>query len=347
MIPLLALPLALPVQTSAQEPSKSILLDCVAAQAGDEAITLTEVNRSIARLLKDQPVTTAEEAQKFTVEGLRNLLTMRLEAQAGEDLGLEKAQIEREVRYRVEKERQELGIEGYTDKLQTAGMDALADAEDRSRLLYAQFWEGAKRGYAVAGRRPTTDRYIRPGELRSFYEENRSAIYPTRVRLQVLVVSSTASGGPEQAHTICVEARARVLEGEDLGDLVEEFGAGFRDTRGITQTVPVSALGDPGVRAFAAKSPTGELSEVLPITNQKGEPDPSLGFQIIRLLEREEGKDASFESPEIQERLRFFFSRERADRVLEGERAALLSEAYWWVHPRLRGISGNGAGPGR
>ncbi len=341
MTPLLvALALALPPQTPRDGPNAT-LVDCVAAQAGDDAITYSELSRANERLFKSRPVSTPEEAQKLWLLGLRDLLTERLEAQAGADMGLDPAQIDQQIHLILEQEREKVGLASYTEKLLAEGLDALSAEGERARQLYGILWRRSKLGFSVAGRRPAFDSFVRPGELRNFFEENRSALSPKRVRLRVLTVSSAAAGGPEQARATCEEARARVLAGEELGALVAEFGAEFRDTRGLTPYLLVAALPE-ALRSFAENSPVGELSPVLPVVKPSAGTEP-LAYQVVEMAEREDGEEPDFEQPEFQRQLREFYTRERSNRALERERALLRSRAYSWVHPRLRGSPPPGA----
>jgi hypothetical protein len=340
MIPLLAsLVLLGPQQAAPAAPGNSALLDCVAAQAGDAAITLSELNRANDRLLRSQPVSTQEEAQKLAVQGMLELLTARLEAQAGEDMGLDATQISQQIRLTLEEERERVGLAKYTEQLSGEGRDALGAEQDRAEELYRLLWRREKLGYSVAGRRPVVDSYIRPGELRTLFAESRAALSSTRVRLQWLIVTSEAAGSEEEARARCEEARTRVLAGEDLGDLVAEHGVEFRETRGLTPWVRVLGMPDPGLRAFADRAELDELSEVMPLVDRNGVPDPGLGFQLARLHDREAGEELRFEDPELQRRLRILFSNERTRRVLDRERARLRGMAYSWIHPRLRGFS--------
>ncbi len=323
------------VQDPAQQPE---ILDCAAAQIGDELITLSELSRANERMLRSRTVSTREEAQQVAVQGLRDLVIEHLEVQAGEDMGLDPTQVEQQVRAILRDEQSRLGIADYTEQLLGRGSDALTAHTDKQREIYGWLWRRSEVGTPLFGQRPSFDRYIRPGELHSFYEENRSALFPARVRLQMLIVSSAAAGGPDEARRICEECRERVLAGEDLGSLVAEYGASYRETDGMTDLEVPAALRDPVLRAFAKRAEPDELSEVLPLLNPRDRPDPGLGYQLARLHERQEGEVVEYESPELQRNLRGFYTRMRTERVLGRERSRLQQQSYTWVHPRLPGL---------
>lgn len=313
-------------------------VDGVAAQAGDAVITLSELNRFVEESNGRRPVTTREDAQKLTVQGLRDIVTLRLEAQAGEDIGIDHAQIESMIAHRVDQEREESGLVEYIERLEKEGSDAFGALEDRTSELYRYLWRAEKVGVAVAGRRPTRDRYIRPGELRAMFVENREALSPTVVRFQVLVVESRAAGGAELARASCEDAKQRIEAGEEFGALVLERGSELQDTEGVTPEILVPGIIDPELKRFAESATVGALSSVRPIIDAKGQADPEIGYQLVKLYDRREGEELEFATAQVQLKLRSYFSNTRENRLLERERARLRAEGYSWVHPRLRGL---------
>jgi len=318
------------------EPQR-ILLDCVALQAGESQITLSELAREKKRRFKDRPAPTREEEQRLTTNLVRDMVVMRLEEQQGQDLGLDRAQIDHINKLNLERDREKAGREGYLAQLQEQGLDALAAEEDQEKNLWRLLWEYSELGNAYAGRRATQDRYIRPGELRELYVENRAALAPVQVQLRMLIVSSAAAGGPEKARESCEQARERVLAGEDMGEIVDELGVEFRDTRGLTQFLPPDNLLDPALRAFASQAKPGELSAVLPLLNKNEQPAPDIGYQLAELHERKEPPQPDFESAEVQRTLTFVFTRQRQNELLTRGRERLRRESYGWVHPSLAG----------
>jgi hypothetical protein len=134
-----------------------------------------------------------------------------------------------------------------------------------------------------------------------------------------------------------------VLAGEELALIVDEIGADLRDTRGLLRLMPVKMLADPALQAFAEKAEVTDLSEVTPLMNKEGKPDPSIGYQLAELDERVVPPAPEFESSEVQGKLREFFTKQRNQRILGRERENLRRDAYLWINPLL----GGGQAPNR
>jgi hypothetical protein len=314
------------------------ILEGVAVQAGDQLVTLGDLQRVLKRYREFRPPANPEEDDRQRAQALRDLWTLRLESQAGEDLGLDPAQIERINRLNLAADRERAGLEAYLAQLGEEGRDALADEEDRERELLRYMWEYSVLGNAFAGRRARSDNTIRPGELRAIYAENRDRLAPATVQLRWLIVASSAAGGPEAARASCEDARARALAGEDLALLVEERGSEFRETRGLTPFAPPQAILEPTLAEFAETAEVLDLSPVLPLTNRRtGKPDPELGYHFAELHERRTPPVPEFGSVEVQRSLREFFARQRRERVLERERERLRRSSFSWVNPLLLG----------
>lgn len=322
------------------------ILDGIAVQAGESLVTLSEFVRATKRYQARYPPSNAAEEERLRLQVLRDLATMRLEEQGGAELGLDQTQIERMTRADLQARRDKTGLEAYLAELQSQGKDALMEAADRQHEIRRIMWEFSAQGRAFANKRATRDHSIRPGELRGIYEENKERLAPPTVQLRWLIVSSESMGGAEAARASCADARERVLEGEDLALLVEERGAEFRDTRGLTPLVPPRNFRDPALVSFAEAAEIGALSDVLPLLNpETGEPDPRLGYQLAQLHDRVSPEVPVFSKPEVQRALRGFFTTQRRELVLGREREALHREAFTWVNPLL-GIPAPGAASG-
>lgn len=335
---MIALALSLVLQGApAQDAPRPILMDGVAAQAGERVITLSEYEEFLKRLEEREPAPSAEAAARRRFELLREMYTAALEEQAGIDLGLDPAQIERITRLNLESERRELGLDSYVAKLASEGKDARSEEEARSREVYRELWRYGAQGNPVAGQRATRDRTIRPGELLDLYEENKRRLKPVRVQIRWLVVPSTSAGGPEEAKARCEEALRRLQAGEDLGLLVAELGsADFRDTLGLTPLWQPQEIPEPSLWSFAETAEIGDLSPIQPFTNPRtGQPDPTRGYHFAELHERDEPPIPAFEDAETQRVLRSYFTRDRATRILDRARNDLRREAYSWVNPIL------------
>jgi hypothetical protein len=340
MIPVLLALAALAPQGEPPAEKKNPILDGVAVQAGEALVTFSELDRALKRAREVQPPSSAEEEERQRKEVLLYLWVRRLEEQAGADLGLDPAQIDRISRLNLEAQRDKEGLEAYLAGLRSRGKDALAEESDRYQEVLRYMWEQDALGRPFAAKRATRDHAIRPGELRAIFEENKERMAPVTVQLRVLIVSSQSVGSPEAARASCEEARALVLAGEDMALIVEERGAGLRDSRGLTPFHPVRAL-YPELAAFAEKAEVGDLAEVMPYVNpETGKPDPELGYQLVELHDRRAPPIPMFATTEVQIGLREQFSRQRENVILERERERLRRESHSWVSPQARALIG-------
>lgn len=321
----------------AQDPAsrRNPILDGIAVQSGESLVTLSELERVFKRVREQKPPESNEQEERQRVQVLLELVTLRLEEEAGADLGVDPAQIDRISRADLEAQREKEGLLAYLSDLRAQGKDAFTEQQDRQRDIRRYLWEQSALGKPFAAERATRDQSIRPGELRALYAEHRDKLAPVTVQLRLLFVSSRAQGSPEAARASCEEARQRVLAGEDLALLVEERGDDLRDTGGLTPFRPpqvfLGALG-----AFAEKAQVTDLSEVMPITNLKtGQPDPNLGYMLAELHERNAPPVPEFSNPEVQRRLREVFTQQRNDFVLDRARDRLRRASYTWVSPLL------------
>jgi hypothetical protein len=317
-----------------------ILVEAVAVQCGEALITSREFERVFERVSGENPPRSREEAERMQRELLLQLATVRLEEQAGADLGIAPEQIELINRLNLRESRERAGLQGYLAELEKEGKDALGDERDSERRLLRYMWQYTVQGNAFAGRRATRDQTIRPGELRVLYAQNRDQLAPVTVQLRWLIVLGRAAGGAEAARASCADARERVLAGEDLALIVEERGNDLRESRGLGPYLPLVAYRErfPSLAEFAEEAEIGDLSDVLPLVDPRtGQPDPELGYQLAQVFDRREPEIPGFEKPDVQRTLRDVFTKQRREAILERERNRLRRESYVWIDPSLGG----------
>ena len=332
----LVLAACLAPQDTAAPPRRNLILDGVAVQVGEALVTFSELERTLKRVREKDPPETREDEERQRMRILRDLWTFRLEEQAGADLGLDSAQIERISRANRDEERDKSGLEAYLAGLRSQGKDALAEEKERQEEILRWMWEQDALGKPFAAKRATRDIEIRPGELRAIYAENKERMAPVTVQLRLLIVSSEALGGPEAARASCEEARRLVEAGEDMALLVEERSAVLRETRGLLEYAPPRGLRDPGLAAFAEKAEIGALSEVTPYINPETQkPDPAIGYQLAELHDRRTPPVPEFDTSEVQLVLREQFTLQRRQLILERERERLRQSTAPWVSPLI------------
>lgn len=342
--------LALTLTAAAQSPDPAsgapetgwILHDAIAAQAGDEIVTMRELDQAIRDAVRsrfgDQPLSNRAELEQMSREALQAMVDMLLESQAGEDMGVDPEKISLFVDRMVATERRGLGASQYVEQLLAGGQQGLTVEEARVRQLYRQLWLGSTLGWDNGWARRTRDRHIRPGELKAMYREGRELLWPDRVRLRVLAVP-VGPDGPEPAHRRLEEALARIEKGEDFAELAAELGMETPDGRGLLGWMQVPTL-VPGLKEFAAEAELGDLSPILPMPPG----DRPVRFVLARLEDREEQTPPAYDGRDVQQTLRRLYTRRRDDRILTMERARLHRAAYAWLHPGLRGPQGGAGG---
>ncbi|MSR62009.1 MAG: hypothetical protein EXS08_06155 [Planctomycetes bacterium] len=326
---------AAPQETPAPTPAVARLLDGVAVQAGEDVVTLSEYERLSKRYAEMQPPQNRAEEEQQRLKVLRELWVLRLEEQNGKDLGLDPAQIGRMRKGILAEEREKAGREAYLAKLKAEGKDALAEDSDRERAILRYLWEQAALGNAYAAKRATQDGYVRPGERREIFAQNKSRLAPTTVQLRRLIIASEHAGSPELARQRCEEARARAETGEDLAQIVEELGDAERDSRGLTSYVMPRDFTDPALAQFAEQAEVGAL-EILPLINPRTrQPTPEVGYQLVELHDRRVPPPPEFEAREIQVKLNEVFAEQRERAMLGRAREKLRRASYSWVSPLL------------
>ena len=340
LVPLLLAPQAGPpqIQPPQQPQPRRSIVEGVAVQAGEELVTLGEFDRLFKSRRELERPDSPEKEGALQRQSLLDLWTARLEAQKGADLGLDPAQVARISRANLRDEREKSGLGAYLAQLREEGKDALTQEMDRQQEILGAMWQYSVQGNAFAGRRATRDATIRPGELRGIFEDNKDNLAPVTVQVRWMIVTSADAGSSEAARASCVDARERVLAGEDLALLIEERGSELRVARGLMPYRPPEAFRDPALAAFAEKAEVGDLSEVLPLLDpETGKIDPELGYQLFQLHDRRIPPEPVFDAPEVQRVLRQYFLRTRRELILERERDRLRREAYSWVNPLLAG----------
>jgi len=320
MIPtLLTVALLLVPTVAAQDVSASSVLgggqeewldfDGVALIVNDEIVTLRELNELLGAARSRSAATTDEDNRDLLQTVAEEEVTLKLQAQAGAELGIEAADVQRTVnRYLADQRRGKSA--GETESWLSA--QGAADLGEMRREvtaeLYRSFWVEGQRGKAAAGGRPFRDRYVRPGQLNEAYVVNQDRLGdPTTFRLQFLVLAINAWGDADTALEALVGFRDQIEAGADMGALVDEYGAVLRDSRGISEWMPQGQIPDPAVKAFCTESTEGALSEVTEVRA----PDGSLqGYQLVRIVSRIEGQaPPKFSDAMLQTRLETLLQR--------------------------------------
>ena len=225
---------------------------------------------------RGKPIANAEERDRLEQEVHAISVKAALRVQAGQDMGLDPAQVDRNARSYIEDQRARYGQEKFAELLQASQMTLYEYQEWIRDRLYSTFWENYVTGTGSLGQgsRPSRDRYVRPGFMRYRYEQcvespellHQIGGQDQSVIVQQLILDPKAPsvGGLEAARTLAEDLRRRILGGEDMTALVDLYGAS-KANHGISEPPFVEsrlAKIDPTLGAFIAASKPGDLSEV-------------------------------------------------------------------------------------
>lgn len=306
-----------------------VVIDAVLQIVNTDMITVSQVLAELDRKLKDVRISTLEERLEAERTVQRFMTERTLWAQAGDDMGVDPERVESSIDYLLETKKDTEGLESMSELLQDYGFDRRTERDFVRSELNVGLWRDA-----VLGKQPgalgrvTRDTYLRPGKLLGIYRENPELFQESaRVRIQVLILHAGAWGGFEAAKKGAGNLRRQILDGADFGDLVAEYGARFQDSRGISETLEVDRLREEGWRTFAAGAEVGEVSEVLDYA-EAGQP---IGYQIIKLLEREEAPPLPpFTDGETQRELTVKVRRSLDDQILGRANQELYQSSWIW-----------------
>jgi hypothetical protein len=328
-------------------------VDVVVFQAGDEAITLRDVNRKYDSMVRalNLSVTTEAEYRELKGRSLEALVTLALEAQAGEDRDADPVGLEDRIDRFLAGRRRSQGVVDYADSLAEAGISAQGERE----LNRSTFYQSSFRSQGKVGPRPTRDGYVRPGELQEFYRSSAQELLggEPSYRFQDLVVTVDQAGGVAEAQALAAELRARLLDGEDFGELHDQYGTTRMPTRGVTDLFgPESPLQDSDVTRFGRRGSVGDVSPVLVIREQSLS-GQIVAYRVLRLYEKIPGAaPPPFATDLAQEALRAWADERRDEAWLGAARARLHRAAYLWPpsatpppQPALVPPAGSGSTP--
>jgi len=314
------------------------LVDGIAFQAGDSIVTIRQLNRHLEEELKDVEISTAEEYEAQLRRVLRERIAQELETQAGEDLEeIDPARVHQAVLTEAVDKQRELGVAAWAESVVADRGSTWSELDAQAEELYQTSWRlrvtGAR---SISGLRPTTDHYVRPGELRAIYDARREELAdPTLVRLQICDLIPAAFGGSAAARDTALDVVERSRDGEPFEGFVREFGAGVDDDLGVTPDLALQQLQHPAMRRFAESAALDEISDPIEVLGPDGE---LLHVLVAKLLARREGgPPPEFSSPLVQRFLRREFLRGLEDERLEEARRDLEMGAFLWFAPGLGG----------
>jgi len=285
-------------------------LDEVIQIVNEDMLTSRALLREMYFENRRKPFANEEEVRRKERELHVERVKEALQVQAGQDMGLDPAEIDRRVKDILEREMARRSSVGLSADLKERSMTLVEFQEGLKDRLYATFWDNYVTGNGSLGAaRQSRDVYVRPGYLRYCYRrclENRELLpviggREQTVVLQQIFIDPQANGGPEMARSLAEDLRARIVAGEDMGDLVERYDSRKdKQKRGITEPLLESSVQrlDPAVGAFLGTAQPGDLSKVLEFKGKSHNV-----WRIVSLVERTPAVVPELSSIEVQKKL--------------------------------------------
>lgn len=288
-------------------------LDRVELIVNEDIITRHELENALAQMANTRPMRTNEDVHEAERAILNDRVFQRLRVQGGQNMGLDDAQIEREARDWLEREVEHfdgiVGLSEYLDRKDLATDEHKKQIRDQ---IQAELWDQYITGDGPAPTgRISRDRYVRPGYLRFQYRTalerpelmNQLGGQPQRVVLQILFIDVRNPGDLEKTKRLAQQLRVRILDGEDMGGLVEQYGAKSKGLeRGVTEPIDearATAI-DPDLGGFLGNAKPGDLSEAMPYKVTDSNRQEHIYLRLVRLVERTEPVRPDFASLDAQ-----------------------------------------------
>lgn len=315
-------------------------LDVVLQIVNEQMLTSQAMFREMARFNRRRPITNEGERREAERQIRSESVKDALRVQGGEDLGIDPAQLDRQVKDMMRRRQEQLqGSAGMAAYLEDRDRTLYEEVELTRDVIHATLWDNyiTGQGSTGEGARPSCDSFVRPGYLTYTYRQCLE--HPELLQviggsgpsvvLQWLFIDPDSAGGEEAGRSLAEDLRRRIVDGEDMGDLVEHYdpAKSNKEKRGMTEPLLESRLreGDPAVGAFVAEAQPGDVSELLPFKSKDKE-----YWRIVRLVERRPAVIPSLGSIEVQTKLT-----DRIREDLSGWRRAegirrLVRASYIW-----------------
>jgi hypothetical protein len=122
---------------------------------------------------------------------------------------------------------------------------------------------------------------------------------PQEVVLQFLILDPRHFADLEAGRTLAEQLRERILDGEDMGQLNEQYG-GMKRNGGVTDPLDETRLAqvDATLAPFLHDAVPGDLSAVIEYRNESVST-----WRLVRVVDRTPGQIPEFTSPDVQKAL--------------------------------------------
>jgi hypothetical protein len=324
-----------------QDRSRWRLVDAAIVVVNEDIITVGALTRQVARRARELNVQSEEALAKVWSEVATTAVSSRLKVQAGRNMGFDEAQIDRFAREDFERwtERQG-GVVGLTQFLESENLGVEEFRDYRRDLIYAELWEDSITGEGISvAARPSRDRFVRPGMLR--FEYSLAGEVPGRAEAigghteqidferLVLPFDPRDPAAQERARELATTLRRRILDGEDLARIVEQYALD-KDTAGRSGLVEIASARRlyPEADAFFVSARPGDVSEPT-LTDRRGR----RGYVILRLNARKAAELPSLSDVEVQRKVAENCQKEIDEYRKEFARRQAEARSYIWQAP--------------
>jgi hypothetical protein len=317
-------------------------LDRVVVIVNEDIFTYRALQQQLVKIKNKHGLEGKNALQEAQSEILTESVKERLWVQGGQDLGVDPEQVQRMVRDHLERlEERYDGVVGLAAFLKSIDVDPNQAREELQENVYRDVYLDYITGDSpTAIGRTSRDTFVRPGLCRFHF---RNALSKSRnlaqiggkaqeVVLQFLIVDPKHFASVEEGRTLAEQLRERILDGEDMGDLNEQYG-GAKRNRGVTEPFDESRLAqvDPSLVPFVRDAQPGDVSIVMEYRNENVST-----WRLVRLVDRTPAVIPEFASPEVQKALLNTLRDGRREYRRDMAFRRLIKGSYVWP-PELAG----------
>ena len=311
-------------------------LDRVVVIVNEDIFTYRAIQQQLVKLKNKHGLEGREALQQAQGEILTAGVRERLWVQGGIDLGVDPDQVHRMARNELERlqERHD-GVVGLSEYLKSLGIEPNEAREEIQDIVYKDLFDDRITGESpTAIGRTTRDTFVRPGLCRFHFRNvlsNKRDLpqiggKAQEVVLQLLVIEPSHFENVEAGRVLAEQLRQRIVDGEDMGDLNEQYG-GSKRNRGVTEPFDEGRLAqvDPKLVPFVRDAAPGDVSPVMEYRNENFST-----WRIVRLVDRTPAVVPEFKSPEVQKALLKSLHDGRSEYRRDMEFRRLIKGSYVW-----------------
>ncbi|MEO6711266.1 MAG: hypothetical protein ABI054_06030 [Planctomycetota bacterium] len=269
----------------------------------EEPVTKLEIQRGMQQRIRAQKNPKPDLNQMRSAEIEARTVAL-LEIQGGKDLGYDPAMIARFVEKKFDEQIEMMGsLTKLAEALKAEDLNSTVRREEIEAQVYRTVWTWSVTGQGAGpGGRVTRDRFVRPGLARfNQREAARSQVAERTVDLTQIIIGfgkPVAPGASERIKAQLEDLRARIENGEDMGELAEQVGSATKGSRGMDRLgVERLKRNYPEVGAFLETAKPGDLSPVLPFMQDQQQ----IGWMLIRPEEFKLPAIEGFDTPANQQ----------------------------------------------